>query len=161
VRIAATVFAVIVTACQQQPTKFSVDPGWQITWDPYRNFVRYGFGDASGAYFWGMCDRFPFFGVSDGNYGIGVSTFKLIIDGKSWDLQAFQGEHGRGLIVADPAFADRFATAKSDITFITDDGWKRSFRPAPELGRFIQECRSLRQRDPDAMGREAHLQEAL
>jgi hypothetical protein len=159
--LVAILLTIEIAACDQHPVKAHIDPGWQVTWQPVRNFVTYGFGDASGTYFSGICDIHPVFVLLRGGYGSGVSKFKLTIDGQSWTLNAFQGEHSRGLFVDDPSFADRFANAKNDITFETDDGWKRSFRPAPELARFIQECRSLRQRDPDATGREAHWRDAL
>ncbi|UVO53959.1 hypothetical protein [Sphingomonas sp. SUN039] len=89
----------------------------------------------------------------NGDYGLGVKKFTLTIDSRRWIFPAFDGQHGRSLMV-DPSdeMVDAFVEASQRIRFETDDGWAREFKPSPQLSRMIYECRLVRQRDPNAEG---------
>ena len=134
-----------------------VDPGWHHAWDEYRNYVSYGFTDVSHTAFLGACDREPIFRLMNGDYRFQAKSFLLTIDSRTWKLDAFQGIHGRFLPVEGRDMVEALRTAKRSIRFTVDDGWSREFKPASDLSQMIEQCRSLRRVDPDAMGRLAHL----
>jgi len=134
-----------------------VDPGWHRSWDEYRNYVSYGFTDQSHTAFVGACDKEPVFGLKNGDYSSQAKSFLLTVDDRTWRLDAFQGMHGRSLPVEGSEIVEALRAAKRLIRFTVDDGWTREFKPAPDLSQMIEQCRSLRRVDPDAMGRLAHL----
>ena len=146
-------------ACKDKRMQYPPDPGWHYHWTEYRNEFRYGLNDGGDTEFVGYCDSGPVFLLKNGNWSFAPKSFTLSIDDRSWQLEYHQLQHGYALVIDDPALADRFAEAKRLIKFRANDGWERSFDPAPELSRFVDECRSLRNVDPDAMGREARWKE--
>lgn len=146
------------SACKEKSEQYSPDPGWHYRWTPYRNEVRYGLNDGGETEFVGYCGSVPVFILRDGNWPFATKSFTLNIDGRSWQLAYHQLEHGKALVIDNAALADRFAKAKRLITFRANNGWERRFRPAPELSRFVDECRSLRMVDPDALARRGALQ---
>lgn len=146
-------FAGLLACSPKRHYQGSVDPGWHHGWDQYRNHVAYGFGDRAGSFFAGTCDRYPIFALLNGDYGWSGRTFVLTVDRKSWKRDIFYGTDGGGLMLDDPRFAEVFAKAKNRITFRVDNGWTREMKPAPELAQFVDQCRSLRVRDPEAIGR--------
>jgi len=152
VRFGLIVLALVVSACSagsSNPPNAKI--GWSSKSDLYRISLFYYFGDRSGTRFAATCDAFPIFAILDGNYVNETGTFRLIIDDHSWDLQSWAGEHGRGLLIDEPQFADAFANARKRVIFRVGN-WRRSFKPTPQLASFIAKCRAMRKIDPDADG---------
>jgi hypothetical protein len=146
-------FLLALTACSSEETKeFTRSPGWTTSLDKYRNDVFFRFADASDTTFSGICDSRPVFGLYGGDYPALPERFTLTIDRESWELDAFQGEHGRSLPIDDPRFVELFRGAKQRISFRVGPSWERSFRPSPLLRAFIDKCRAMRIRDPEANG---------
>lgn len=139
--------------CSSEQTKtFTRAPGWTTSLDKYRNGVFFRFADTSDTTFSGICDSRPVFGLYGGDYPLFAEWFTLTIDGRAWELRAFQGQHGRSLPVDDPQFVELLRSAKQRISFRVGRNWVRSFRPSPLLRAFVDECRAMRIRDPDADG---------
>lgn len=150
----ATICLLLALAgCSSEPTKkFIRPPGWTTSLDKYRNGVFFRFADASDTTFSGMCDSRPVFSLNGGDYPLHSKRFTLTIDERAWELSAFQGEHGRSLPVDDARFVDILRGAKQRITFRVGQNWTRSFRPSPLLRAFVDKCRAMRIRDPEADG---------
>jgi hypothetical protein len=144
--------AVMVTSAFPPPRAAWKYPGWEYKRDKYRNVAIFHFVDGEGTEFSGVCDIGPIFMLTGGNYPSGSETFDLTIDDRTWTLRVFKGRHGRGLPIDDPTFADRFARARNRIT-IRVGAWNRALKPAPELAWFVEQCRSMRKRDPGAIGK--------
>lgn len=143
----------VLASCSNEKKENSVRaPGWTAYLDKYRNAVFFRFADRADTTFNGVCDSRPFFALYGGDYPDWSESFTLTIDRQSWNLSAFQGEHGRSLPVDDPQFVDLFRNAKQRISFRVGPNWVRSFRPSPLLRAFIDKCRAMRIRDPEAMG---------
>jgi hypothetical protein len=142
-----------LAGCSGEPTKkFDRALGWTMSRSKFRNYVFYRFGDAADTRFGGVCQSRPVFSLDGGDYPMLSERFSLTIDGRTWELSAFEGEHGRSLFVDDPRFVDVFRDAKQRISFRVGATWVRSFRPSPLLRTFIDECRVMRIKDPGAQG---------
>jgi len=152
VRVTICFLLALAGCSNEQAKKFSRAPGWTTSLDKYRNGVFFRFADPSDTTFSGICDSRPVFGLYGGDYPAFSERFTLTIDRQSWDLSAFQGEHGRSLPVDDPQFVDLFRAAKQRISFRVGPNWVRSFRPSPLLRAFVDKCRVMRIRDPEANG---------
>jgi hypothetical protein len=101
--------------------------------------IDYEFGDSEHTRFIGRCDGSPIFILAGGDYTLNASQFTLIVDSKSWELRASQGEHSRFLGVETFAPAAAIIHAKRLITFRVGK-WQRQFRPSPMLQQFSSQC---------------------
>ncbi|HEU5481485.1 MAG TPA: hypothetical protein VFU80_00120, partial [Sphingomicrobium sp.] len=100
----------------------------------------FNFADAEETVFFGMCQKGePTFGIGGGNYPLGATQFTLTVDGRSWDLPAFQGNHGRMLFVDDREPAEAIARAKRVVAFRVRE-WERQLRPDRPLHQFASDC---------------------
>jgi hypothetical protein len=148
----ALCFSIVLAGCSSdngQQSKRAA--GWTMSRDKYRNAVFYRFADKAGTRFIGICDSRPVFGLYGGDYPTS-SKFTLRVDGKNWEIAAFDGADGRSLPIFEPLFAEIFRNAKWQITFRVGKNWVRSFTPSPLLKNFVDECRAMRLKDPDALG---------
>lgn len=151
----ALCLSVALVGCSPEQNRLStIEPGWSINRDKYRNRVFYRFADKSKTTFFGICDSRPMFSLYGGDYEGPVELFNLTIDGKIWQITLLRDGHhgGVGLPVFDASFVDIFRSAKQRISFRVGNNWVRSFKPDPLLRTFIDECRAMRIRDPKAQG---------
>ena len=124
------------------------ETGWWQGRDQYRNSISYAFGDPAETMFSGLCDGQPVFVLSGGRFPDDSDTFRLTVDDRSWDMVIAQDwEHGRALIVDDPAVVSRLAAANTRISFRVAQ-WVRELRPDPLIQRWVSECLEMRRVDP-------------
>jgi hypothetical protein len=132
--------AVLIAAAACRPAE-QEQQRWQYR-QPAPGYVArvdYVFGDSASTRFVGRCDGEPVFMLAGGDYPLGSTKFTLIVDGQSWELPAFQGEHGRLLIVEAAGPQSAITKAKRLIAFRVGN-WQRQFRPGPLLQRFAEDC---------------------
>ena len=107
--------------------------------DPNSN-VHYQFADASGTHFGANCHDQPVLVLGGGDYPWGTKQFELTVDERSWNLEAYDGKHGKALIVTEPTIVDAVANAKRGFTFSVGE-WKRTLRPSPKIAQWLANCR--------------------
>lgn len=138
--------SLLVLSCDSHPLKRD-SAGWTYNSAGYMNFLTFNFGDADGTRFVGKCDSVPIFVLQRGGYPPGAERMRLSVDDQSWDLEVFQGEHSRGVIIDQPAIVAGIAHA-SDTIALQSGGWQRQLKPSPLLRKFVDVCRARRKIDP-------------
>lgn len=102
--------------------------------------LSYKFEDGEGTRLIGRCPGEPVFSLYGGGYETTLPPkFLLTVDDRSWTLPAWEGHHGRGLLVQryEPNLA--IGRAKHRIVFQVGD-WRREVRPGPTLTDFMNGC---------------------
>ena len=79
------------------------------------------------------------FALFGGSYPERADEFILTVDGKSWTLPAFQGQHGRGLLVEQAEPNAAIARANKLVVFQVGS-WRRQLQAGPLLRVFGAAC---------------------
>lgn len=131
------VFAFLTACGGHQP-----ESGWEYRPDNGASSAKvvYNFGDGEGTELVGDCDGEPTFFLRGGAWQTGTSQFTVSVDGKSWVLPTFEGEHGHALFVERLEAQPAIANARHLIEFRVG-AWRREIIPATPLEQFARECR--------------------